>query len=119
MNLVLNSTELIVSGSQLSGNFVFDRKSGIQIFLLVLGDNVHLVTVNTDLATSTISQDGISVTNLTSGSGNKITGIWHIFGNPSGKYRLKVNTNVRVDVAMCIIPLRPNFKVSSKSTSAA
>ena len=117
-NLALNSTELIVSGSQSSGNFVFDSKHGIQIFLLVLGNNVHLVTVNTELATSTISQNGISVTNLTDGDGN-ITGIWHIFGVPSGKYRLKVNTNVKVDVAMCIIPLRPDFKVSSKSTSAA
>ena len=96
---------------------MFDRKRGIQIFLLVLGNNVHLVTVNTELATSTISQNGISVTNLTGGDGN-ITGIWHIFGAPSGKYRLKVNTNVNVDVAMCIIPLRPDFKVSSKSTSA-
>ena len=115
-NLALNSTELIVSGSQSSGNFVFDRKRGIQIFLLVLGNNVHLVTVNTELATSTISQNGISVTNLTGGDGN-ITGIWHIFGAPSGKYRLKVNTNVKVSVAMCIIPLRPDFKVSNKSTS--
>lgn len=107
---------MIVSGSQSSGNFAFDRKRGIQIFLLVLGNNVHLVTVNTELATSTISQNGISVTNLTGGDGN-ITGIWHIFGAPSGKYRLKVNTNVKVSVAMCIIPLRPDFKVSNKSTS--
>ena len=83
---------------------------------MTLGENVHLVVVNTNLATSSFSQDGISITNLT--SGNQITGVWHIFGSPSGKYRLKVNTSVNTDVAMCLIPLRPNFQVSSMYTSA-
>lgn len=112
----LNSSQLIVSDSQLSGNFVFDNEIGIQIFLLTLGENAHLIVVDTQKATSSFSQAGISVTNLTSGS--KITGIYHIFGRPSGKYRLKVNTSVNTDVAMCLIPLRPNFKVSSMYTSA-